>query len=59
MKKKSQVKVRCGYTTCKNNFRVEDGYFCNQKTIHLYSYFSSAEREKGTQMKCEQYGEVK
>jgi len=48
------MKIRCGFTNCKNNKRSGDGYFCKLKVIHIYSYFNSDEREKGEQMKCEQ-----
>jgi len=47
--------VRCAYTDCKNNVKELDGYFCNQKIIHLFSYWSSHQREKGNRMMCEQY----
>lgn len=51
------MRVRCGYTSCKNNKAKGDGYFCSLKEIHIYSYWSSNEREKGEQMKCDKYAE--
>lgn len=48
------MKVRCGYTNCKNNVGKGDGYFCTLKEIHIHSFWSSEEREKGDQMRCEQ-----
>jgi hypothetical protein len=47
------MKVRCGFTNCKNNKMVGNGYFCQLKEVHIFGYYNSDEKEKGTQMKCE------
>ena len=47
------MKVRCAYTGCKNNIQQGDGYFCNQKTIHLMSIWKN--NGYPSKMVCEQY----
>jgi len=49
------TKVRCGYTSCKNNKKDKNGYVCKLNSIHLVSYWDSTLRDIGTQMRCEMF----
>jgi hypothetical protein len=49
------TKIRCGYTSCKNNKQSGDGYFCKLREISLISYSNTIY----FRMICEQYSNKK
>jgi ribosomal protein L30E len=45
------MKVRCAFTSCKNNRKRKTGYFCQLREIHIYKYSLNGEDFK---MACQQ-----
>ena len=50
------TKVRCAYTSCKNNKPIKDGYLCKLKNIHLVSIWNSeTDGTSDDRMQCENF----
>lgn len=47
------IRVRCAFTSCKNNIQNRNGYFCTCKEIHIFSYWNNT--MKHAKALCEQY----